>query len=132
MNKLLQYCKDHVWALLGFLFNPIAPLLYLGTKLSFYQTGIEFRLTIWGVIVLIVISVIICAKLQGKIKQMEHGVTRGVLLSILPMVIWIAGFALLSGLQLFNDGGMSYWLVCGVFFIFSRICYIIDEVQQSK
>lgn len=131
-NKIKSYFKENYWALLGFLFNPIGTLIYLGTMISFYETNINFKLTVWGYIVAVIIALIVLAKLNSKFKNMQHGITRGLLLSILPMIIWLAGFGLIWAMTKMADNAMTYWLVCLAFFIASRFCYIMHEIKKSN
>ncbi len=130
-NKIKSYCKKNYWALLGFLFNPIGTLIFLGSVVSFYETDINFKLTIWGYIVAVIIALIVLTKLNSKFKKLEHGVTRGLLLSILPMVIWCAGFGIVYALNSLAGNAVTYWVICGAFFIASRFCYIMHEIKNS-
>lgn len=128
----MSYCKENAWALCGFLLNPIGTILYLGCVVSFYETNVSFRLTFWGMLATILVAVIVFAKINGKFKQMKHGVTRGLLLSILPMLVWVGGFFLIWTFSKYGDMAVNYWMIAVVFFIASRFCYIMHEIQKSS
>lgn len=132
MNKIMSYFKENYWALLGFLCNPIGTLIFVGTMVSLYETNVEFKLTIWGYIIAVIIAIIVLVKLNGKFKQMQHGVARGLLLSILPIVIWVGGFGLVWAMSNMADKAVTYWCICGAFFIASRFFYIMHEIKKSS
>lgn len=131
MSKILSYCKDNAWGLAGFILNPIGTILYLGCVVSFYETDAGFRLTFWGILALLLVGIIVMVKVNGKFKQMQHGVARGLLLSILPMLVWVGGFFLVWTFDKYGDMAMEYWLIAVVFFIASRFCYIMHEIKKS-
>lgn len=63
---------------------------------------------------------------------MQHGVARGLLLSILPIVIWVGGFGLVWAMSNMADKAVTYWCICGAFFIASRFFYIMHEIKKSN
>lgn len=131
MSKIVSYFKENMWALFGFLLNPVGTILYLGCVVSFYETDVNFRLTFWGMLAMILIAIIVLAKLNGKFKQMKHGIVRGLLLSILPLLVWAGGFFLIWTFGKYGDMALNYWIYAVLFFISSRFCYVMHEIQKS-
>lgn len=132
MSKIISYFKDNVWAILGFILNPIGVLIYLGCVLTAYETNVPFRFTIWGLIILAIFAIVVLVKLNSRFKAMKHSVGRGLLLSIVPAIIWLGGFVICWALQNMGNDSVMHWCICGVFFVASRFCYIMDEIKKSN
>ena len=132
MKSLWAKCKENIFAILGFIFTSVIPLLLFGMFGSFTKTGFWAKFTIWFYIALTIFAIIVATKLKSKVKSLPHSIKRGLLLSVFTFVFWGLLFGAFLFIGNFIDKLITYWVAVGICFVIGRFFYILDESKKSE
>lgn len=123
--KLLLPC-------LGFLFQYIIPIILFGNVIPFTHGAIKAGLTASGYIACGVLLFILIRKLKEWLHSKPKSLTRGIILSIFPIAIWVIVNIGLGAVERFIASFIGYWHYVIIFIIIGRLFYIADEALADK
>jgi len=132
MTLIWVKIKKNIFAILGFAFCYIIPLVIFGSVVN-YTRDITFwtKFTIWAYLALGVFVVIVLKKIRERVIVMPHSAKRGILLSVFTLLTWLFLFGLVYGMSIIGDALIEYWCYVGVSLLIGRIFYILDEIVKS-
>lgn len=116
----------------GFIFQYIIPIILFGNVIPFTHGVVKAGLTAGGYIALGILAFIIISKLKEYLHSKPKSLTRGIILSLFPIAIWLILNIGLGALQRFINSFISYWHYLIIFIVIGRIFYIIDEAITEK
>lgn len=122
----------NIFAAVAFIVQYICPIVLFGTVIPYTRNSVSKGLTAMGIIALVIIALIISGKFKDKIKAMPHGLLRGALLSIFPVVFWIIGNIGIKKVTRFITEFSSYWGYLIIFIIIGRLLYLISEIMLAS
>lgn len=123
--KLLLPC-------VGFLFQYIIPIILFGNVIPFTHGAVQAGLTASGYIACGVLLFILIRKLKEWLHGKPKSLTRGIILSIFPIVIWLVINFALGAVSRFLASFISYWHYVIIFIVIGRMFYVMDEAMTAK
>lgn len=116
----------------AFIFQYIIPILLFGNVIPFTHGVVKAGLTAGGYIALGILAFITINKLKEYLQRKPKSLTRGIVLSLFPIAIWLIIDIGLGAVQRFVNSFVSYWHYVIIFIIIGRIFYTIDEALAEK
>ncbi len=116
----------------GFVFQYIIPIILFGNVIPFTHGVVKAGLTAGGYIALGILVFIIINKAKEYLHSKPKSLTRGIILSLFPVAIWLILNIGLSSLQRFINSFINYWHYVIIFIVIGRIFYIVDEAISER
>lgn len=116
-----------IFLALGFIFQYIIPVVLFGGVIPYTHDGIAAGLTKMGYIAIAVIALILTHKLKEWLLGREKSLTRGLLLSVFPIVWWLIIFLALGWVEGFVVSLAAYWKRILLFIVLGRLFYTVSE-----
>ena len=117
---------------LGFVIQYIVPIILFGNVIPYTRGTIEAGLTVMGYIAMGIIAFILIGKIKAYLLSKPKSLTRGIILSIFPVVAWLIVNIGISAVVNFLNSFLDYWHYTIIFIIIGRLFYILDEALTDK
>ena len=117
----------YAFALLGFVFQYVIPLILFGGVIPYTHDGVAAGLTKMGCAIIAIFCIIVIGKLKAKLIQRPKSLLRGFILSLFPVALWGVMYLLLGWLGNFVASLVVYWDKIILFIVLGRLFYTIDE-----
>lgn len=117
---------------IGFLFQYIIPTILFGNVIPFTHGAVRAGLTASGYIAFGVLAFILIKKIKEWLHGKPKSLTRGIILSLFPIAIWLIVNIGLNAVERFLASFIGYWHYVIIFIIIGRMFYILDEALTEK
>ena len=115
----------------AYIFQYLMPIVLFGFVVPYIRGNAGTGMTGAGIIALCLVISITYRKLEKKIDENIKGVWHGILLSIVPIIIWLAlGIGIQRVLDFVNTL-VDYWWIAFIFIIIGRICYTVADSMEE-
>lgn len=130
LSSIKSYIKLNYWAVLGFFFKYLAPLLAFGFFVTFFQKKNGIYLTVWAWICLAIAGIILLSKLKSKVKTWKPSIKRWLCLSVYTVGFWVILFFGLFYLKKTTTMLLEFWGLAGTLMLIGCGCYLMDETKK--
>lgn len=126
MKKLATF-----FSIAGFSIQYVLPIVLFGELVPYTKEGFGRCLTGMGYVAVALILFFASKKFKEWVLQKPKSLSRGLLLSIFPIVWWAA---ILIGLNFLGTVVMelaTYWSAVIIFIVLGRGCYVVSETLSE-
>lgn len=116
----------------GFIVQYIIPIVLFGDIVPYTKEGIGKCLSGMGYVAVGLALYFLIKKLKEWILQKPKSLKRALILSVFPIVIWLAVMLGLDFLSAFILKLSNYWDKVILFIVLGRVCYTISEVLYQS
>lgn len=116
----------------GFIFQYVLPVLLFGRILPYTRQDIKKSLTVAGIAAICFLLLMLGKKVKEAVIRWDHGIKRGVALSIIEAVPVLLIALFLRWLVPAVNSILEFWYSIIPFFVIGRICYVIAEVLCER
>ena len=129
MKNILKkiFTLKNLFLVLGFTFMYIVPIILFGEVIPYTHDTLDAGLTKAGYVAVAIIAVIICKKLKERILALPKCLTRGLVLSIFPIMYWVIASVGVDWLLSFLTSISHYVDRLIIFIIIGRLFYTAEE-----
>lgn len=121
-----------LFAFVGFAIQYIVPIVIFGDIVPYTTEGFGKCLTGMGYVAIALALFFALKKVKEWILQKPKSIKRALLLSIPPIVWWVAIFIGLEFLSSFMLKFSNYWDKVILFIILGRGCYVVSEALSAE
>ena len=129
---MTQNARHILLRFIGFTIQYIIPIILFGNVIPFTHGVIKAGLTAGGYITLGFLAFICIGKLKEYLNSKPKSLTRGIILSLFPVAIWLIINIGLEAVQRFINSFVGYWHYIIIFIVIGRIFYCLDEALTEK
>lgn len=109
----------------------LMPIILFGFVVPYYRGTAATGATGAGIIALCLVFAITYRKIERKIDENVSGAWHGILLSIVPIIIWISlGIGIHRVLE-FVETLVAYWWVAFIFIIIGRLLTTVGDAMEA-
>lgn len=116
-----------LFSLFGFIIQYVCPVVIFGDIVPFTREGVGRCLTGMGYMAIALVLFFATKKIKEWLLQKPKSITRGLLLSVFPIVWWVAVAVALDFLGATVISLTNYWSRVIVFILIGRGCYVVAE-----
>lgn len=121
-----------LFSFVGFVIQYIVPIVIFGDIVPYTAEGVGKCLTGMGYVAVALALFFALKKVKEWILQKPKSIKRALLLSIPPIVWWVAIFIGLEFLSSFLLTFSNYWDKVILFIILGRGCYVVSEALSAE
>lgn len=121
-----------LFSFVGFVIQYIIPIVIFGDIVPYTAEGFGKCLTGMGYVAIALALFFALKKVKEWILQKPKSIKRALLLSIPPIVWWVAIFIGLEFLSSFILTFANYWDKVILFIILGRGCYVVSEALSAE
>lgn len=121
-----------VFSIVGFAIQYLIPIAIFGDIVPYTAEGVGKCITGMGYIAIAVALFFATKKLREWILQRPKSITRALILSIAPIVWWLAIFLGLDFLSDFMVKFTNYWDKVIIFILLGRGCFVLSEALTAE
>lgn len=115
----------------GFAIQYLLPIILFGDVVPYTKEGLGRCLTGMGYIAIALVLYFCCKKFKEWLLQKPKSIKRALVLSIFPIVWWLAIFLGLDFLSAFVLKLSNYWDKVILFILLGRGCYVVSEALSN-
>ncbi len=116
---------------IGFIVQYIVPVFLFSDVIPFIVENPSKAVTAVGYICIGICAIVLWRKAKQKIVEMPKAWWRALILSIPPIVIWLAIWFLLGTLSTFIVKLTAYWDSILLYVIIGRVCVVVSETLYN-
>ena len=117
--------------LVGFVIQYLVPVIIFGDIVPYTKESVGKCLTGMGYIAIALILLFVAKKFKEWLLQKPKSIKRALILSVFPVVLWLAVMLGLDFLSAFIMKISAYWDKVIVFILLGRGCYVVSEALTS-
>lgn len=121
-----------LFSLLGFAIQYVCPIAIFGDIVPFTREGVGRCLTGMGYAAIALVLFFATKKFKEWLLQKPKSITRGLLLSVFPIVWWAAILIALEFLGTTVMALSQYWSHVIIFILVGRGCYVVSEALSVE
>ncbi len=125
------FSPSNIFATLGFVFQYVVPLALFSTVIPYTHGAISAGLTKTGWVAVAILCLVLVKKAKEKILSKPKSITRGVILSIFPILLWFAVNLVVDYIVGFIADFAAYWDKVILFILIGRLFYTIHEAEAA-
>lgn len=115
----------------SYIFQYLMPIMLFGFVVPYFRGQKVVGLTGVGVIAFCLVLALTYGKIQKKIDKNVSGIWHGILLSIVPIIAWVAMGLGIQRLLNFVHTLVDYWWIAFIFIILGRICFTVADTMEE-
>jgi mannitol-specific phosphotransferase system IIBC component len=116
-----------LFSIVGFVIQYLLPIIIFGDVVHYTRGGAERCLTVMGYLAIALALFFIAKKVKEWILQKPKSLKRALILSLFPIVWWLAIMLGVDALSAFVVKFAAYWDKVIIFILLGRGCYVISE-----
>lgn len=120
-----------LFSIVGFAIQYLFPIIIFGDVVPYTKDGVGKCLTGMGYIAIALVLFFIIKKLKEWLLQRPKSIKRALVLSVFPIVWWLAILLGLDFLSAFVLKFSNYWDKVILFILLGRGCYVVSEALSS-
>lgn len=121
-----------LFSIVGFAIQYILPIAIFGDIVPYTREGFGKCLTGMGFVAIALVLFFATKKIKEWVLQKPKSIKRALLLSLFPIVWWLAIFIGLEFLSAFVLKFSNYWDKVLVFILLGRGCYVLSEAFAAE
>ena len=115
----------------GFLIQYLLPLIFFGDIVPYTKDSVGKCLTAMGYVAIALVLYFVGKKFKEWLLQRPKSIKRALLLSVFPVVWWLAIFIGVDFISSFVVKFSHYWSSVLIFILLGRGCYVVSEALSS-
>ena len=115
----------------GFLIQYLLPVIFFGDIVPYTKDSVGKCLTGMGYIAIALLLFFVGKKFKEWLLQKPKSIKRALILSVFPLVWWLAIMLGLDFVSSFVLKFSNYWASVLIFILLGRGCYVVSEALSS-
>ena len=121
-----------LFSIVGFAIQYLLPIIIFGDVIPYTRDGVGKCLTAMGYIAIALVLYFIAKKAKEWLLQRPKSIKRALILSLFPIVWWLAILLGVEFLSAFVLKFSNYWDKVIIFILLGRGCYVISEAITGE
>ena len=121
-----------LFSIVGFAIQYLLPIIIFGDVVPYTRDSASRCLTMMGYIAIALVLYFIAKKAKEWLLQRPKSIKRAVILSLFPIVWWLAILLGVDALSAFVLKFSNYWDKVIIFILLGRGCYVISEALVGE
>lgn len=121
-----------LFSIVGFAIQYLLPIIIFGDVVPYTRDGVGKCLTVMGYIAIALVLYFIAKKSKEWVLQKPKSIKRALILSLFPIVWWLAILLGVDALSAFVLKFSNYWDKVIIFILLGRGCYVISEALMGE
>ena len=121
-----------LFSIVGFTIQYLVPIFIFGDIVPYTRDGVGKCLTAMGYIAIALVLYFIAKKAKEWLLQRPKSITRALILSLFPIVWWLAILIGLNFVSSFVLKFTNYWDSVIIFILLGRGCYVVSEALTAE
>ena len=116
-----------LFSIVGFVIQYLLPIIIFGDVVPYTRGGATRCLTVLGYLAIALALYFVAKKLKEWILQKPKSLKRALILSLFPIMWWLAIMIGVDAVSAFVMKFAAYWDKVLIFILLGRGCYVISE-----